>query len=131
MPQTAAAISEPTQTLLANLIDIVNPIAPVPTLHLLSTAGTGDKLIRMSWSQTVHNGTYYVSRLDPSGNWVRLTVLKTNDASVTFDLPDALPADDEDGNKIYYRFKVDVENSSGLLNRVDSPITASLDSILP
>lgn len=130
-PQTAAAISEPTQTLLANLIDIVNPIAPVPTLHLLSTTITGEKLVRMSWSKAVHNGTYYVSRLAPSGTWVRLTTLKTNDSLVTFDLPDALPVYDEEGNKIYYRFQVDVENFSGLLNRVSSPITASLDTILP
>lgn len=128
-PQNAVVISEPTQTLLANLIDVVNPTAPVPTLNLLSTTVTGDKLLRISWSKVVHNGTYYVSRLDPSGNWVRLTALKTNDALVTFDLPDALPVDDEDGNRIYYRFKVDVENSSGLLNQTDSPITASLESI--
>jgi hypothetical protein len=129
--QTAAAVSEPTQTFLANLIDIVNPTAPVPTLNLLSTPSSGAKLIRMSWSKAVHNGTYYVSRLDSSGNWVRLKALKTNDSLVTFDLPDALPVDDEDRNKIYYRFSVDVENSSGLLNRVRSPITVSLDSIMP
>lgn len=128
-PQTAAVISEPTQTLLANLIDIVNPTAPVPVLHLLATTSAGEKLVRMSWSKATHNGTYYVSRLDPSGNWVRLTSFKTNDDLVTFDLPDALPVDNEDGEKIYYRFKIDVENSSGLLNRSDSPITASLDSI--
>jgi len=127
--QTAAVISEPTQTLLANLIDIVNPTAPVPVLHLLATTSEGEKLVRISWSKATHNGTYYVSRLDPSGNWVRLTSLKTNDYRVTFDLPDALPVDNEDGEKIYYRFKIDVENSSGLLNRSDSPITASLDSI--
>lgn len=127
-PQTAAVISEPTQTLLANLIDIVNPTAPVPVLHLLATTSAGEKLVRMSWSKATHNGTYYVSRLDPSGNWVRLTSFKTNDDLVTFDLPDALPVDNEDGEKIYYRFKIDVENSSGLLNRSDSPITASLDS---
>jgi hypothetical protein len=36
---------------------------------------------------------------------------------------------DEDGNKIYYRFKVDAENSSGLLNLFAAPITVGLDSI--
>jgi hypothetical protein len=128
-PQTAAVISEPTQTFLANLIDIVNPTAPMPVLHLLATTSAGEKLVRMSWNKATHNGTYYVSRLDPSGNWVRLISFKTNDDLVSFDLPDALPVDNEDGEKIYYRFKVDVENSSGLLNQVASPITASLDSI--
>jgi hypothetical protein len=125
----AAAVSEPTRTLLANLIDVVNPTAPVPTLELLSTTAAGDKLLRLNWTKTVHNGIYYVSRLAPSGNWVRLGSLKTNDAQVTFDLPDALPIADNEGNTIYYRFKTDVENSSGLLNLVAAPITVSLDSI--
>jgi hypothetical protein len=101
----------------------------VPTVHLVSTTSTGEKLLRMSWDKTVHNGTYYVSRLAPSGNWVRLASVKTNDALVTFDLPDALPVNDDEGNKIYYRFKADVENSSGLLNLVAAPITVSLDTI--
>jgi hypothetical protein len=125
----ASAISEPTKTLLANLIDVVNPTAPVPTLQLLSTTSTGDKLLRLKWDKTVHNGIYYVSRLASSGNWVRLGTVKTNDALVTFDLPDALPVNDDEGNRIYYRFEVDVANSSGLLNLVAAPITVSLDSI--
>lgn len=72
----------------------------------------------MSWDKTVHNGTYYASRLASSGNWVRIGVVKTNAALVTLDLPDALPVKDDEGNTIYYRFKTDVENSSGLLNLV-------------
>jgi hypothetical protein len=125
----ASAISEPTKLLLANLIDVVNPTAPVPKLQLLSTTSTGDKLLRLNWDKTVHNGIYYVSRLAPSGNWVRLGTVKANDASVTFDLPDALPVNDDEKNRIYYRFKIDVANSSGLLNLVATPITVSLDSI--
>jgi hypothetical protein len=83
----------------------------------------------MTWDRTVHNGTYYVSRLGPSGNWMRLGSLRSNDPSVIFDLPDALPVDDEDGNLIYYHLRVEAENSSGLLNIVNAPITASLDLI--
>ena len=128
--KTASAISEPTKTLLANLVDVVNPTAPVPMLQSLSTTLAGDKLLRMSWDKTVHNGTYYASRLAPSGNWIRVGTVKTNDALVTLDLPDALPVNDDDGNKIYYRFRTDVENSSGLLNLVAAPVTVSLDSIL-
>jgi hypothetical protein len=126
----ASAISEPTKTLLANLIDVVNPTAPVPTLQLLSTTLAGDKFLRMSWGKTVHNGTYYASRLAPSGNWVRVGTVKTNNALVALDLPDALPVNDDEGNKIYYRFKTDVENSSGLLNLVAAPVTVSLDTII-
>jgi hypothetical protein len=128
-PMTASAASEPTRLLLASLLDIVNPRPPVPALSLVSITSSGDKLLRMTWDKTVHNGTYYVSRLGPSGNWMRLGSLQSNDPSVIFDLPDALPVDDEDGNLIYYRLRVEAENSSGLLNIVNAPITASLDLI--
>jgi hypothetical protein len=128
-PMTASAASEPTRILFASLLDIVNPEPPVPALSLVSITSSGDKLLRMTWDKTVHNGTYYVSRLGPSGNWMRLGSLQSNDPSVIFDLPDALPVDDEDGNLIYYRLRVDAENSSGLLNLVNAPITASLDLI--
>ena len=45
-------------------------------------------------------------------------------------MPDALPVNDDEGNTIYYRFRTDVENSSGLLNLVAAPITVSLDTII-
>jgi hypothetical protein len=124
----ADAASEPTRVLLASLIDIVNPRPPVPTVSRVSITATGDKLLRLTWSKTVHNGTYYVSRLAASGNWMRLGRVKTNADSVTFDLSEPLPVNDEDGNRIYYRFKVDVENCSGLLNLVEAPITTSIDA---
>jgi hypothetical protein len=125
----ADAASEPTRVLLASLIDIVNPRPPVPTVSRLSITPGGDKLLRLTWTKTVHNGMYYVSRLSASGNWMRLGRVKTNAESVTFDLSEPLPVDDEDGNRIYYRFKVDVENCSGLLNLVEAPITVSLDTL--
>jgi hypothetical protein len=128
-PMTASATSEPTRILLASLLDIVNPEPPVPALSLVSITSSGDKLLRMTWDKTVHNGTYYVSRLGPSGNWMRLGSLQSNAPSVIFDLPDALPVDDEDGNLIYYHLRVEAENCSGLLNLVNAPITASLDLI--
>ncbi len=99
--ETHSAASEPTRTLLASLLDILNPKPPVPALSLVSITFSGDKLLRMTWDKTVHNGTYYVSRLGPSGNWMRLGVRKTNEQSVIFDLPNALPVNDEDGNLIY------------------------------
>ena len=120
-------LSDPSETLLGNLVDVVNPEAPVPAVALLSTDGsTGDKLIELSWPKTTHNGTYYVSQLGPSGNWFRLAALKTNALQPSFALPAPLPVADADGDAIYYRFKVDVENSSGLLNLVDAPLTVSL-----
>jgi hypothetical protein len=130
LAHTASVVSEPTATLLANLVDVVNPPAPVPAVAIVSTdASTGDKLIELSWAKTTHNGTYYICQLSPSGNWFRLAALKTNSAQPSFALPTALPSADEDGDPIYYRFKVDVENSSGLLNLLDAPITVNLAGV--
>lgn len=127
LAHTASVVSEPTATLLANLVDVVNPPAPVPAIAIVSTdASNGDKLIELSWAKTTHNGTYCVCQLSPSGNWFRLAALKTNSAQASFALPAPLPTADEDGDPIYYRFKVDVENSSGLLNLLDAPITVDL-----
>lgn len=126
--RTASVASEATATLLANLVDVINPAPPVPAVTILSTdPSTGDKEIELSWPKTTHNGTYYVCQLGSSGNWFRLAALKTNDAQPTFVLPSALPVADDD--PIYYRFKIDVENSSGLLNLFEAPITIDLASL--
>ncbi len=129
IPQTAWAVSEPTGALLANLVDVVNPPPPVASVAVLATDPvSGNKTIELSWPKTTHNGTYYVCQLAPSGNWFRLATLKTNAAQPNLVLPDALPISDDD-DPIYYRFKIDVENSSGLLNLVEAPITVDLASL--
>lgn len=130
LAHTASVASGPTATLLANLVDVVNPAAPAPAVAILSTdTSTGDKAIELSWPKTTHNGTYYVCQLSPSGTWFRLAALKTNSAQPSFVLPTPLPIANEDGDPIYYRFKVDVENSSGLLNLSDAPITVDLSTM--
>ncbi|MET1112331.1 MAG: hypothetical protein ABWX67_12460, partial [Allosphingosinicella sp.] len=127
VPQMAEALSDPSETLLVNLVDVVNPEAPRPAVALLATdASTGDKLIELRWPKTTHNGIYYVAQLGPSGSWFRLATLKTNALQPSFALPTPLPISDADGETIHYRFKIDVENSSGLLNLLDAPVTMHL-----
>jgi hypothetical protein len=127
--RVASVPSEPTAPFLTSIIDVTNPSPPVPTLKVVSVASNGDKMLRVGWSKTVHNGTYYVSRLDPSGNWTRLAEIATNDATMFFDLQNALAVNDEDGDPIYYRFKVDVQGASGLLNNFESPVIVRLDEL--
>ena len=129
LTQSAQAISDPTRTYLGNVVDVTNPAAPVPALSVLTTASNGDKFLRATWPKAVHNATYYLSRLVETGNWMRLGALKSNADTLTFDLADALPPANEDGDPIYYRFKVDLENSSGLLNTSSSPVTVRLDQL--
>jgi hypothetical protein len=51
------------------------------------------------------------------GNWNKLTEISSNDETeLNYTFSDPVPKTDEDGDTIYHRFKVTVENSSGLLN---------------
>jgi hypothetical protein len=112
------------------MIDIVNPVAPIALASIISTSpAAGTKLVRLTWASTVYNGKYHVSRLSPSGNWTKIGSVTSNGPTVHFDVPDALPVNDEDGDPVHYRFRVGVENSAGLLNLVDSPIVVRLDLI--
>lgn len=127
--QVASVPSAPTQPFLTSIVDVTNPLPPLPTLKVVSVAPNGDKMLRVVWDKTVHNGTYYVSKLDPAGNWTRLGEVATNDPVTSFDLQDALPVNDEDGDPIHYRFKVDVQGASGLLNNVEKPVIVRLDQV--
>ena len=118
------APSYPSPLILANIIDVNNPPAP----ELMYTQGensTADLLenIVLTWNTTAYNGTYYLYRMNNSGNWTELYQVKTNDSPVQYDELGNLPKTDEEGETIYYRFKVMVENSSGLFSLEEKIIT--------
>jgi hypothetical protein len=100
-----------------NLIDTNNPDAPQLSYDQTSNA--------LSWSPTTNKGTYYLYQQNSKGNWQKIySVTPTSSTNtMTYTLPAPLPATDTDGNPLYYRFKVTVQNSSGLLNLVDNELT--------
>lgn len=129
--------SQPSEMVLANIIDVLNPAAPVITQQIGSqqTNGTGQVIaflnVRLSWPQTVYNGTYHLYKMNSRGNWEKLWSKKTNAALIEFPengdfitWPQTanLPKLDEDGNTIYHRFKVVVENASGLFSQEDKEL---------
>ncbi|ESQ75646.1 hypothetical protein [Asticcacaulis sp. AC402] len=120
-------VSEPTRILQTSIIDVVNPEAPTPVVSL-SPAQDGYKLVHLAWNRTVHNGKYYVFRMNAQGNWLLVGTVVSNALSLSMDLPEALPVYDVENNLIYYRFKVDVEGASGLVNIVSAPVIISLHS---
>ncbi len=99
------------------LIDTINPDAP----DLSYDPATN----QLSWAPTANKGTYYLYKQNQRGNWEKLSTIVPVDASVpaAYTLPMPLTLQDEDGNRVYNRFKVKVENSSGLLNLVDKELT--------
>jgi len=110
-------ISEPSATITVNLIDTVNPQAP----ELTYTESTNV----LSWQATANKGTYYLFQQNSKGNWARIYTVQPDDSSEVMEylLPQPLVLQDEDGNRIYYRFKVQAQNASGLLNLTEKELT--------
>lgn len=115
--QTEDVLSAGSVPVAIRLIDTVNPEAP----ELSYEPATN----QLSWMPTTNKGTYYLYKQNQRGNWERLSTIVPEDTSVSaaYTLPSPLIRQDEDGNRVYNRFKVKVENSSGLLNLVDKELT--------
>jgi hypothetical protein len=120
------APSQPSKVLLTAVPDTINPEAPEITLTYLSGSPAELTGVSLSWPTTVHNGTYYLDKINAVGNWVTIYQSKTNITPVTVNLAatdlgtDVLPKQDADEDRpIYHRFRVRVENSSGLFSLID------------
>lgn len=110
-------LSQPSAIASVNLIDLQSPDAPDLTY---------DEATRtLSWLPTTYNGTYYLFKQNSRANWEMITQLAPplTDEPMSYVLPDPLPLVDEDGDRIYHRFKVQVENASGRLNILDNELT--------
>lgn len=119
--------SQPSKLLLTTVIDTINPEAPEITFTSNGLSGSPATLtgVNLSWSPTAYNSTYYLDKMNVTGNWVTIYRIRTNDA-VTVNLgatslgTDILPKESADESRpIYNRFRVRVENSSGLFNLAD------------
>jgi hypothetical protein len=130
--QTEYIPSKPSNVVLTNVVDNVNP--EPPHLSYASDSPTTSTPIILnnvvlSWQPTCYNGTYYLYVMTSSGNWQKIYEVKSNDSVISVDLADtdlqngSIVKQDEDENTIYKRFRVQVENSSGLLNLTDDELT--------
>ncbi|WP_028978943.1 hypothetical protein [Sporocytophaga myxococcoides] len=121
--------SEASGLILASVIDVVNPAAPELSFEAAEITETQLIDVTLKWSKTTHNGKYYLYKMTDSGNWNKIHEVKTNDAEITFNAGTLEKLDDEDSN-VYHRYKVDVENASGLLNTEEKALTIQ-NEILP
>lgn len=121
------APSQPSKLLLTAVIDTINPEAPEITFTSNGPSGSPATLtgVTLSWPTTVYNGAYYLDKMTGAGNWVTIYRMKSNTA-ITVNLAatdlgtDILPKESADeGSPIYNRFRVRVENSSGLFSLTD------------
>ncbi len=122
--ETEDVLSYPSSLILANVIDVINPESP--ELSYTATENPTENRLEdvvIEWNPTAYNGTYYLYQMNNSGNWAELGRIERENASMQYALPDSLPKTDEDGETIYYRFKVTVENSSGLFSLNEKILT--------
>ena len=110
--------SLPSDRAIASVVDVNNPApAQLTSTYTQSTGPLTYNNVVLSWNKTTYNGTYYLYQMNASGNWVKLFQIQTDDATqLEYNLPTPLLKQQPDNTNIYYRFKVDVENASGLLN---------------
>jgi len=102
-------------TIVIKLIDTVNPAAP--------DINYNNENKTLTWQPTTNNGIYYLFKQNSRGNWEKIAPPYTGEVSeMIYTLP-KLEKVDEEGDPIYHRFKVKVENSSGLLNIADNELT--------
>jgi len=100
-----------------NLPDYLNPEAPE-----LKYDEAGNKI---TWTATANKAHYHVYQQNNRGNWEKVHTVDGANLSVPMEyvLPAPLLTVDEDGDKLYYRFKVQVHNTSGLVNLNEKELT--------
>ena len=99
------------------IIDTLNPPAP----ELEFEAGDNS----LNWQLTTWGGSYHLYKQNRWGNWQKIASLQPPETGdqIKYILDAPLALTDEDGDRIYHRFKVKVENSSGLMNLEDKELT--------
>jgi hypothetical protein len=121
------APSQPSKLLLTTVPDTTNPPAPEITFTSNGLSGSPASLsgVVLSWTSTVHNGTYHLQKMNAGGSWTMIYRVKTND-NVSVNLAatelgtNILSKETEDGDAaMYHRFRVISENSSGLFSLTD------------
>lgn len=128
--------SEPSKLVSTTIVDPNNPSAPCIVSENGTTTATELQNVVLKWDQVCYNGTYSLQKMNDSGNWQEIYKIKSNDDVIqypplvggspdfiNFDATAILPREDENGTPIYHRFRVQVENSSGLFNLSDCPLT--------
>ncbi len=123
--------SQPSNLATAYVADTVNP-AP-PPLEFVSDPLTADhpfryENVRLEWPRTTYNGQYHLYKLNDVGMWIRIAsaadapLMQVNLQDTTLGTA-VLLKEDAAGNTLYHRFRVTVENSSGLMNLAQKELT--------
>lgn len=137
LSQDEYILSLPSKLVQPNIVDVLNPKAPKLFAENGITTPIVLQNVILKWKPTAYNGTYYLQKLNNNGNWDELYRTRVKDADMQYpplgtgNLPDFtnfpetkdLPRIDINGHPIYHRFRVQVENASGLFNLSEFELT--------
>lgn len=126
--------SFPSELAIASVADFDNPTAATLSYsgnEVLNGNNEVEEIqdVVLSWDKTVHNGKYFLFKMNSYGNWQKIYEVESNESSVSVALADTalnngtLSKLGTSGNIIYHHFKVTVENSSGLLSLDEKRLT--------
>jgi len=124
--RTIEVLSDPTDVQLTNIIEVLPPVTPI--VQAVPDAAVGGIIpkVELRWNKTCYNGKYSLFFLNASNAWEKIFAIQSNDAiDLHFSFVCDLPAKDNNANLILYKFKVNVQNSSGMINN-----KSNIDTIL-
>lgn len=122
-------MSYPSDLMLANILDVNNPVSPTLTLTKDTTTSTATlyKTAGLEWTPNVYNGTYFIYQRNSSGSWTKLGEKASgntdSDGKLRFNLGMDLNKLNADGNTVYFSFKATVVNSAGLISQDENILT--------
>lgn len=120
-------LSEPSNGIELQLFDNINPIAPEIEFSCNGHTGVNLNQVVLNFERKTYKGKYYLYELNTAGNWALVNhnnftnplVNIDNEVNLNFNLGD-VAIKDEDDKYLYKRYKITVENVSGLLNLKDN-----------
>ena len=117
--------SEPSRLVETVLLDNNNPNAPHIEVEFIDNPPFYENII-LIWPKTAHNGKYFLFKMTDSGTWEKIFEIETNEEAIIVPIEETSLASNQlmkfdlEGNEIFHRFKVDSENSNGLMNLAEN-----------
>lgn len=110
-------LSLPSLPLEVHIVDSKRPLAPEISFNAALT--------RLEWPPIGKDYSYYLYKMNRVGNWenVYQVVTPASNEPMSYILPHPTNRMDEDGDRIYDRYKLSVESTIGIFNLQDEIIT--------
>lgn len=121
-PQTIDVYSTPTDVFMSNVLDMERPKSPEISIDKKILSSNPDQIdsLTLSWEKVCVNGTYRLFYLNAINNWEELQSIQTNvEGDLVCDVTNLTgPLDklNDDDLLLHHKFRVSVENTSGLMN---------------